>query len=198
MGFAIIVALQCYVILSLGVIALTVRHAKKRGKSGIKWGLGAAFIMYNLVFWDWLPTVAVHKYLCATKSGFWVYKTLNQWKTENPGVLETLGVHRVPPHQFEGSEDHLKSTTVWNSRIKSIHIFDGPIFLHCWRREDVIVDTKTNEVLARYIDYSTSQKRRQAGWTGWKFWLASDNCRDCRDKAISFVKFLNDFKGVEK
>jgi len=67
-----------------------------------------------------------------------------------------------------------------------------------WRREDVLVDIKTEETLALYVDYSTSHERRQAGWSGWKFWLASDDCIGGRNKAIRFVEFVNQFKGSEK
>ncbi len=46
--------------------------------------------MYNLVFWDLIPTKLLHKYYCATEAGILVYKTPGQWITENPGVAETL------------------------------------------------------------------------------------------------------------
>lgn len=197
-GLMIFGMLGLYLLISIGVVLWAISHARKHGKSAKRWAWGAAFVMYSLVFWDWLPTVAMHKYYCATESGFWVYKTLDQWKAENPGVMEGLSVQRVPPHQFEGSENHITSTTCWNSRIKSIHRFDGPIFLHSWRRDDVLIDTKTNEVLARYVDYSTSHERRQAGWSGWKFWLQNEGCVGGRDKAIQFVKFVEQFKGAEK
>ena len=55
------------------------------------------------------------------------------------------------------------------------------------------MDIKTDETLALYVDYSTSHERRQAGWSGWKFWLASDDCIGGQDKAIHFVKFVEHF-----
>jgi hypothetical protein len=42
-------------------------------------------------------TVAVHQYYCAKDAGFWVYKTLGQWKAENPGVMETLVSNKARP-----------------------------------------------------------------------------------------------------
>ena len=64
--------------------------AVRKEKSGWKWPLGVAVLLYLAVFWDHIPTVLVHKYYCETEAGFWVYKTPEQWKKENPGVMETL------------------------------------------------------------------------------------------------------------
>ena len=52
---------------------------EKKGWAGHKRWLGAAsgfLIVYLPVFWDFLPTVAVHQFYCAKDSGFWVYKTI--------------------------------------------------------------------------------------------------------------------------
>ncbi len=198
MGFVILMVMGAYLLISIAVVAWVVTYAQKHNRRGWLWGLMAAFVMYNLVFWDWIPTVVVHKYYCKKEAGFWVYKTLEQWKKENPGVMEGLVTQKIPPHEFSGHTNDLISTTFWNSRIKSVHQFSGPKFIHVWRREDALIDIKTGETLALYVDYSTSQERRQAGWSGWKFWLANDHCYGGRNKAISFVELVNQFKGAEK
>ncbi len=87
MGFVVLMVMGVYLLISLGVVMWAIRHAKKNGKSAKRWGWGAALVMYLIPFWDWIPTVAVHQYYCAKDSGFWVYKTLDQWKAENPGVM---------------------------------------------------------------------------------------------------------------
>lgn len=54
--------------------------ARKRGWSRNKSWLGAMYVfllVYLPVFWDWIPTVVVHKYYCETEAGFWVYKTVD-------------------------------------------------------------------------------------------------------------------------
>ena len=88
---------------------------EKKGWTGRKRWLGAAIgflIVYLPVFWDWLPTVAMHQYYCATEAGFWVYKTLDQWKAENPGVMETLVVNKGEPSNYETFDDgHGKTNT---------------------------------------------------------------------------------------
>jgi len=198
MGLVVFGVMALYLVISVAVVLWAVRHAKKSGKTPWHWGVGAALVIYLIPFWDWIPTVIAHKYYCSTEAGFWVYKTVDQWKAENPGVMETLITQQVPSHKFEGDENDLISTTFWNSRIKSIHKYQGPITPHQWRREDELIDIKTNDVLVRYVDFSTSQERRQAGWSGWKFWLDNENCIGGRDKEISFVKLVEQFKGGKK
>jgi len=120
----------------------------------------------------------MHKYECATEAGFWVYKTPEQWEKENPGVLETLVSPKNAPHTFEGSTDSGNYTTTYitNSRFRWVVKHSGPHLFNLWREEQEFVDVKTGEVLAKYVDFSTSQIRRQAGWSGWKFWLDKRHC----------------------
>jgi hypothetical protein len=62
MGVVIFGVIALYLIVSLVVVVLVARAAKKRGKSLWRWGGAAALVMYLLVFWDHIPTVVAHKY----------------------------------------------------------------------------------------------------------------------------------------
>ena len=176
MGLILIPAFALYVLISIITVVCAIIFAKKRKKKAWLWGGGAAFIMYNLLFWDWIPTVAVHKYYCSTQAGFWVYKTADQWKAENPGVIDTLTPYEGQQLDSVGDMKNYKDTYHLNQRFNWIVKHNGKYFINLWRHEQEIVDTKNNEVLARYIDYSTSQERIQAGWAGWKLWLANGHC----------------------
>lgn len=202
MGFVIVVALSLYLLISMGVVAWAINYAKKHGKSAKRWGWGAALCMYLLVFWDWIPTVVVHKYYCSTEAGFWVYKTPEQWKKENPRVMEGLVANKGYPSSHKGDMTNYVDTNFLNQRFNLIHKHNGPLLLHRWKREDILVDIKNNETLVRYVDFSTSQERRQAGWSGWKFWLDSSFWMDSgycsENKAIESGELINLFKGVEK
>jgi len=198
MGLVILGALALYLLLSIFVVIGAIKHAKKTGKSVKQWGWGAVLVMYLIPFWDWIPTVAVHQYYCATEAGFWVYKTVDQWKAENPGVMETLVANKGYPSLHEGDMANYTSTNLLNPRFNLIVKYRGPLFLHRWLREDTLIDTKTNETLARYVDFSTSQERRQAGWSGWKFWLDSRNCVGGMNNAIASGNLIGQFKGAEK
>ena len=176
MGLVILLVMMGYLAISVGIVALAVRHAKKNGRTPWHWGAGAALVMYLIPFWDWIPTVVAHKYYCATEAGFWVYKTVEQWKAENPGVVEALIPYEGPQTQRDGDNKNYVRTYYLNQRFNWIVKHNGKFFPNRWRHEQEIVDTKTNEVLARYVDFSTSQERRRAGWSGWKMWLDNRNC----------------------
>ena len=172
-----------------------------KGWAGRKRYLGAAIgflIVYLPVFWDWLPTVAVHQYYCATDSGFWVYKTLEQWKKENPGVMETLVANKDEPSSRQGDMVNYADTYFVNQRINWVVKHNGKLLINRWRHERELIDIKSNEVLARYVDFSTSQEQRQAGWSGWKFWLDSEHCAGGLERAINSAEFFKQFKGAKR
>lgn len=66
-----------------------------------------------------------------------------------------------------------------NQRFNWVVKKNGPLLINRWRHEQEIVDTKTNEVLARYIDSSTDYGELALGGNDWrivKFWLRSKHC----------------------
>ena len=197
MGFVIMMAMGLYLAISIGVVVWAINHAKKNGKSTKRWGWAAALAMYMLVFWDWIPTVATHQYYCSTEAGFQVYKTLEQWRKENPGVMETLVTNKGEPSKSQGNMVNHTDTYFWNQRFNSIIKKTGPFLLHVWKHEQEILDVKTGEVVGRRIDFSTGNGN-VGGEPELRFWMHSDYCVGGRDRAINFVKFAKQFKGAEK
>lgn len=193
MGFVIFMVMGIYLLISLGVVIWAATRAKD-GKDAIRRGLLAALVMFLIPCWDWIPTVVAHKYYCEKEAGFWVYKTLEQWKVENPGVMEGLVTNKVWPHQRINGKD----VAIINQRMRLVYAERNELFLHRWPDIRELVDAKSSEVLARYVDFSTSQERGQAGWSGWKFWLHSESCAIGRGKAIEFGDYYLQFKGAEK
>lgn len=166
MAIGVIGALFLYGWLSCGVVWLVMRWAKKRGRHPIRWGIVAGLIMYHLVFWDFLPTLIVYKYYCATKAGFWVYKTPEQWKSENPGVAETLtwrerSQHYEAPGIIDGYQ--------LNERIISIRKESKTSCVPIWVSEYLIIDKNYNKILVKRISI-------RAGYVGgeftrfWTYW----------------------------
>lgn len=203
LGLMFLLAFLVYLAISIGIIVLAARWAKKRNRKSWVWGSLAAFVMYNIVFWDWIPTVVAHKYYCSTQAGFWVYKTLDQWKVENPGVMETLVANKGAPSNRQGDMTNYIDTYFLNQRFNWVVKHNGPLLFNRWRHEQEVIDAKSGEVLARYVDFSTAHQQREAGWSGWKFWLDSgfSGNRYCssegRDES-SMRQFKNNFRGAEK
>ena len=155
-GLMYLLFFSAYALISLAVVVGAVKWARKRGRSTFRWGFAAAFIMYNLVFWDWVPSIIQHEYYCRTKAGFWVYKTLDQWKAENPGVLETLVVENEPPKSvvLPGNRGRIREYTL-NQRIGWIVQYENLTFLginvDTGFTQECLVDSDSGEILAKYI-----------------------------------------------
>lgn len=195
LGLMVLLALGVYLAVSALVIWLSARWAKKRGRRGWVWGGVAAFAMYNLVFWDWIPTVVTHQYYCAKDSGFWVYKPLDQWKAENPGVIEALVANKSASSTRQGDMENSIDTYFLNQRFNWIVKKNGPLPVNRWRREQELVDTKTGEVLARYVDFSTGNGNI-GGELELRFWLHRDYCNGGARNDSLMRQFKNSFKGT--
>ena len=190
MGLVILGALALYFLISFGVVAWAINYARKNGKSAKRWGWGTAFVMYSLVFWDWIPTVAVHQFYCAKDSGFWVYKTLDQWKAENPGVME--GLHQT-----------LQSSQ--KTSYGDVDILDERFVIEMHRRRLVplittnvaerrLVDRKTGDILAKGVDVGSGVGNMATGG-GFKFWLNQKPC--IANDFWGFVKQLGQMRGTK-
>ena len=62
-GLIVFGAALLYLLISIAVVRWAIRYARRNGKSARRWGWGAALVMYSLVFWDWIPTVAMYQYV---------------------------------------------------------------------------------------------------------------------------------------
>ena len=171
MAFVFIV----YLLLSVAVILFAVKRAKASGRRPWLWGGIAALVMYNVVFWDWIPTVLVHKYYCETEAGFWVYKTVDEWKAENPGVMER--VQGVAP-KIERTE--YGDRQMLNRRFAMEIYRNTPVpFLSTEIAERVVVDLETKAILAKSIEVGSgygSLSLGKGGMKSLKFWLFQKPC----------------------
>jgi hypothetical protein len=201
LGLVVIAILTAYLAVSGLVIWLAMRWARKHKRRPWVWGGVAAFAMYNLVFWDLIPTLAMHKYYCATEAGFWVYKTPEQWVKENPGVMETLT--NFQPQKTERLADG--RVGYWfNERIR--YEVSQPEVAHAiGRYEQLLRDMDTQVILVRKIDFSLGRGSASfvSGGTleGWRRALVFgwfDDSRQCSVPSDDspdepFGKMLADF-----
>ena len=154
MGLMILGALAVYLLVSIFVTKKVAGWAKANNKKAWVWGGLAALVMYNLVFWDLIPTLVMHKYYCDTQAGFWVYKTPEQWKAENPDV-ETLDDQIYLKNSIHTGEKGNSSLTYQlNSGLnrKSTE-FSISSWLPIYKQEETITETGSNKALMHYVDF---------------------------------------------
>jgi len=197
MGFVIIVAMGLYLLISIGVVTSAISYASKHGKSALRWALSAALVMFLIPGWDWIPTVAAHKYYCEKEAGFWVYKTLDQWKAENPGVMANKGA----PSRGETFDDgHGKTATyLLNDRFNWIVTQqDISGLLPIIRTEQKVKDAQKNEVLARYVGFGAGNSvKNNSGPQGpLKFWLHSGHCSGGEMNKSKLIHFADETETI--
>lgn len=171
-GLAYLLALGLYLLISIGVVRWAIRYARNYGRSAKRWGWAAAFVMYSLVFWDWIPTVATHQYYCAKESGLWVYKTPEQWKKENPGAMEELHqilqpIQRAPYGYVQILDERFAIET---HRKIPVPLLSTAI------DEELLMDRKTGDILAKGVNVGSGVGNMATGG-GLKFWLNQKPCR---------------------
>ncbi len=183
-GLIVLGLLGTYLLLLIGATVWAYRRAAKKGLPRHQrwlWAAGAFLLVYLPVFWDWIPTVVVHRYYCEREAGFWVYKTIDQWKVENPGVAETLVATKGAPSRYEPYDDGhgKKDSYLVNQRFnRVVSQQDISSLLPVIRIEQQVKDVQKNEVLARYVDFATGNSvKYTSGPPGpLKFWLHSAHC----------------------
>lgn len=190
LGLIVLVVAALYLGLIIWAMRVAYRWAKKHDWSKGKCWLAAAggfLAVYLPVFWDWIPTLAANKYYCATEAGFKVYKTIEQWKAENPGVAATL-TWKDPPDSLtlpDGTRRY-----ILNERFVSDTHKKKPIFLISTTiTEELILDGKKGELLARHIRVGSGYGSPMVGGEDWrvlKSWLQMGRCNPMRADFANF------------
>ncbi len=171
MGLVIILVMGLYLLIAIGVVSWAISYAKKNGKRVMRWGWGAAFIMFLIPFWDWIPTVVMHKYYCSTEAGFWVYKTLDEWEKENPGVMGNL--HQILQPIQKMPYGYLQ---ILDERFAIEIHRKAPIpFLSTKVDGELLVDIETGEILAKSVNIGSGVGSLATNG-GLKFWLNQEPC----------------------
>lgn len=151
MGVVVFGAVTVYAIAIVAAMWFAYRWAAKRAYSRTKrWlaAMGGFLLVYLPVFWDQVPTLIAHEYYCEKEAGFWIYKTVDQWKAENPGVAETLD-RSLATKLYDPS----RSNRFWSTQRFYVDISRSPEFHAIGRTEQVFIDAVTREPLARGINF---------------------------------------------
>lgn len=176
------------IILIVGVIYCAVlvvatraayRWAKSKGFSKAKcWlaAMGGFLALYLPVFWDHIPTLIAHQYYCATEAGFWVYKTPEQWRKENPGVAETLTYSTLSSTSSDPEDGAI--VTSLNERFDDKRSYNHLKFIPVTIFNDVIFDRKKNEFLVKHVTAGAGYGNPLTGsdLRSMKFWLNLGSC----------------------
>src|SRR5690606_32105074 len=129
---------------------LTFRVTESKKKS---FSIATAFflIMYLIPFWDLIPTLIMHKYYCNTQAGLWIYKTPEEWISENPDSLDLGELKERERVKIEGSSDSWKKYHVNDRFVYEVNR-SVSVFLSINLEEKIFRDKKVDKPLIRKVD----------------------------------------------
>ena len=202
LGLAVLFFVVMYFVILIFLTIIAYVIVKKRINR--KWAVRVALVVFLSitlpVFWDWIPTKLAHEYYCKNEAGFFQYKTLEQWKAENPGVWETLRPYSRKESQTIGNKESIFNGQKYSGYMENerfiIYGRGGKIpFLPIRRSEGLFVDDKTQEIIAKSVDFRTGPGNKLAlganTLADYKMWLNQKTCGDIF--AINTIKrqFIN-------
>jgi len=151
-GLIVLIVAAVYLALLIWAMRAAYRWGKKRGLSTGKCWTAAAvgfLVVYLPVFWDHIPTLLAHKYYCEKEAGFWVYKTIEQWKKENREALKELDDKQKPE-----STRHNGKFRFWTTQRFYTDFVQQEKVVHAIGKEEaVFYDAETKTPIARAINF---------------------------------------------
>ncbi len=150
-GLAVIGIGLLYILLCIFAVWLTIKKTKKHSsQKRLLFGIGM-LLAYNAPLGYYILPPMIAKPVYCQQSGFWLYKTPEQWKQENPGVAETLTLDGEQVNRVLGER---KSERVWhlNERFDWRIVYSGQGY-RVSQELQTVEDRKTGEVMAKRIDY---------------------------------------------
>jgi hypothetical protein len=181
-----LVALLLYLALSIAVVVGVGRWAVRNGKKRWAWMTGAATVMYLLVFWDLVPTIVMHRYLCSTYAGVTIHKTPEVWLAENRGGPK--GPLKDVKELFPGRHDSGNAKPDGRLALGSSMTWRAP--LPVVTTKTVLVDRLNGEALVekRTVDSGYPEPGTIGGWRLHFLWLRQPSCSLSNDNFTSVNK----------
>jgi hypothetical protein len=175
-GLIALAVLVGLLLLVVGIFAWINRALQRRGLSKCvarAWAVAGVIALSLPITWDAIPTWIAFEYYAKKEAGITVFKTLDQWKVENPGVAETL-----EPYGFKDKRGEVKNlgSNKFRHSVNDRFAYDSSkvnLFLSVYAVRYEVIDQKNSEVLVRHVTVGSGNAGGLAtggpGW--WAFWL---------------------------
>lgn len=197
-GLIAIIVLGVLLILACWAFIWTYKAKRRKGKSdavAFGWAIAAVVALSLPITWDAIPTWIAFEYYAHKEAGLTVFKTLEQWKAENPGVAETL-----EPYGKDYNDRRTKAIALASNKERRLmnprFAFDEQVLnpllnIHVAYQE--IVDIKTGQVMVRLVGVGSGNSGGFAsggdGW--WKFWNLHSSSTP--EQLNAYTKFQTEF-----
>jgi hypothetical protein len=182
-GLVVLIAAALYCL----VMFLSVRGAWRKGLAiggsqawAFRYAALAFLAVYLPVFWDHIPTLVVHRAMCAKDAGFTAYVDAKQWHARNAEAVAV--VNRLPRNEREASikapktHDGFDRYSDFGGLLRNDYKYEAVVsWLTVGRTERRVVEEKTGKVLAIAVDYGAGGPSRPENL---RWWLRKGGCFD--------------------
>ena len=170
MGLAYLGAAALFLIVMFWVMRWGWRYGRANGGSVSKaaaFAFAGFLVVYLPVFWNWIPVVLTHRYLCNTDAGFTAYVTPEQWVEQNRSHLS--------PAKAAELETLANSETLPSGAVR-YDILPGLLKreqtdekwqqygLNFYRVESRLFDARNNFLLTKRVDYAVGSRDDARLW----------------------------------
>lgn len=185
LGILYIGAFILYLALSIYVVLRASRFSQRRFGRGWLGGSLAALVMYNLIFWDFIPARYTHYRLCNTEAGLKVYQTPEEWAKENPEryQLARAATKRVIARRSNDSSEAIHSWTEFASGLEFefYHQRKQNYAFHTGVERERVIDKTTKKILFEVFDFYSAAGTKSlavgaSSFADYKFWTVTGRC----------------------
>lgn len=188
-----------YLLLAVLASYIAVRIAKSRSATKrikIATGAIAFFAVWLIPFWDWLPTVVYHKYLCNSEAGVKIYRSVEGVEGFFDGGSWPISIG----YQYAYLSDNLggyirirrdpsfPTDKRWLAKEIKEPVSEPPLYgakfeqiklgkWNAWKLVHTVYVIKTGEVLATFTDFGSTAADPNVPMSEWrKPWLSGRSC----------------------
>lgn len=185
MGLLVFVVLGFYFALSAFLVVGVSCFSKKHFRVGWPVGVLVGLVMYNLVFWDAIPTWYTHRHLCDTEAGLKVYQTPEEWAKENPEryQMARAATERVIARRSNNDLEAIHSFTEFSSGL-NLELYSSRQRNYAFNTGVVrerVFDSVSGKVLFEVTDFHGGAGSRSlavgaSSFADYKFWTVTGRC----------------------
>ena len=203
-GLLVFAVLGGYVLISVLIVYRVLRAApQKKLVAGVLATL-VVTLPVTTMFWEYVQTKRTFERYCREEAKVTIFKTVEQWKKENPGVAETLQPYtdkNRPAYQYSGDGLYNTSSTEYLNRrfalIKKEKVIQSS---NVFRQTNEVVDTETSNIMIRWVDYRSGYGNpflgTPYGFKSYKVWLSTTGCSS-HDKSVDlFFDYIELIKNI--
>jgi hypothetical protein len=157
-GLIVLLFLVVYGALMIGAIRYGWRRGRRNGGSKRKAAAFASLgflVVYLPVFWNHVPVLLRHQWLCASDAGFTQYVEPSAWRADHANEIRELSPERAHGFETRREADGSYVWRIYGGLLDSRSVNKRSFFLRVpvIRKEEQLLSTADQQLLAKQVNY---------------------------------------------